>query len=94
MQNRDVYNVDYLRFILNLASCNAVSRTLKEISLKEPERLAEIGETPLNFLTCLSGYIPQILPPTPSLVTLLFSVSIVIEVSILIIIPKYLHSFG
>lgn len=32
MQNRDVYNVDYFRFILNLASCNAVSRTLKEIS--------------------------------------------------------------
>ena len=25
MQNRDVYNADYFRFVLNLASCNAVS---------------------------------------------------------------------
>ena len=27
MQNRDVYNVDYFRFVLSLASCNAVSYT-------------------------------------------------------------------
>ncbi|XP_022809276.1 ubiquitin carboxyl-terminal hydrolase 24-like, partial [Stylophora pistillata] len=33
MQNRDVYNVDYFRFVLNLASCNARSSSSDKLAI-------------------------------------------------------------